>query len=255
MRGQPCANEHDGRPPSVSEKDHGGGDTANHLHHAAGDEVHGDRQRRAGHAEIEVARDGEVAGECRILEMSHARRAHTGLGEPVVEPCGHAVSEVGAYGLMNRAKHLKQHEDHTGKCQGNGERMAALHGGDEHAHRYRECRRKNPSQQESRPPSGGQNRVRLRQDREELPLLAICQSLEHDGILPQNQAGKFTQGALRIGRESCGTSEESKVNLRIDSCRSDAAVPTFPLLSFAPRQQLCWMRSSRQSRRTFELHR
>ena len=40
-------------------------DAADHLDQPAGDEVHRDRQRRAGHAEVEVARDGEVAGELR----------------------------------------------------------------------------------------------------------------------------------------------------------------------------------------------
>ena len=111
VRRQPRAREHDRRPPRVPGEDHGGGDAADHLDHAAGDEIHGDRQRRAGHPEVEVARDGEVAGERRILEVPHARRAHAGLGEPVVEPRGSAVAEVGADRLMNRAEHLKQHED------------------------------------------------------------------------------------------------------------------------------------------------
>ena len=186
VRRQPRAREHDRRPPRISGEDHGGRDTADHLDHAARDEIHGDRQRRAGHAEVEVARDGEVAGERRILEVPHARRAHAGLGEPVVEPCGSAVAEVGADRLMNRAEHLKQHEDRAGKRERTGERIAALHGADEHAHRDRERRRQNPSQQEGRPPSGGEARVRLRQDAEELPFLAPSQSLEHDRILPQN---------------------------------------------------------------------
>src|SRR5206468_8021589 len=84
------------------------------------DEIHGNRQRRAGHPEVEVARDGEVAGERRILEVPHARRAHAGLGEPIVKPCGSAVAEVGAYHLMNGAEHLKQHEDRAGKRERTG---------------------------------------------------------------------------------------------------------------------------------------
>ena len=56
-----------------------------------------------GHAEVEVARDGEVAGELRVLEVPHARRAHAGLGEPVVEPGRGAVAEVGADRLVDRA--------------------------------------------------------------------------------------------------------------------------------------------------------
>ena len=35
--------------------------------------------------------------------LERALRELARLGEPVVEPCGHAVAEVGAYGLMNRA--------------------------------------------------------------------------------------------------------------------------------------------------------
>ena len=89
--------------------------------------------------------------------------------------------------LMNRAEHLKQHEDRAGKRERTGERIAALHGADEHAHRDRERRRQDPSQQEDRPPSGGEARVRLREDAEELPFLALGQSLEHDRILPQNR--------------------------------------------------------------------
>ena len=57
----------------------GRGEAADHLDQAAGDEVHRDRQRRAGHAEVEVARDGEVAGELRVLEVAHARRARRRL--------------------------------------------------------------------------------------------------------------------------------------------------------------------------------
>ncbi len=125
--------------------------------------------------QIEIARDGEVAGERRILEVPHARRAHAGFGQPVVEPCGGAVAEIGADRLMNRAEHLQQHEDRAGKGERTGKRMAALHGADQHAHRDRERRRQDPSQQQSRPPGGGETQVRLRQDGEELPFLALGQ--------------------------------------------------------------------------------
>ena len=158
VRRQPRAREHDRRPPRVPGEDHGGRDAADHLDHAGRDEIHGDRQRRAGHPEIEVARDGEVAGERRILEVPHARRAHAGFGEPVVEPGGGAVAEVGADRLMNRAEHLKQHEDRAGERERAGERIAALDGADEHAHRDRERRRQDASQQEADPPGGGESR-------------------------------------------------------------------------------------------------
>ncbi len=67
---------------------------------------------------------------------------------------------------MNRTEHLKQHEDRAGKRERAGESIAALHDADEHAHRDGE---------------------RRRQDTEELPFLALSQSLEHDRIPPQNR--------------------------------------------------------------------
>ncbi len=134
----------------------GGRDTADHFDHAAGDEIHRDRQRRTGHAKVEVARDREVAGECRVLQVAHARRSHAGLGEPVVQPGGRAVAEVGADGLMDRAEHLKKHEDHARNRQRTGQGTAALHGADQHTHGDRERRRQNPAEQKGRPPGSGQ---------------------------------------------------------------------------------------------------
>ena len=67
-------------------------------------------------------------------------------------------------------------------------RGSPRHGADEHAHRDGEDRRQDPSQQKGRPPSGGEARVRFRQDAEELPFLTLGQSLKHDRILPQNRS-------------------------------------------------------------------
>jgi hypothetical protein len=47
---------------------------------------------------------------------------------------------------MNRAEHLKQHEDRAGKGEWTRKRVAALHRADEHAHRDSECGWKEPSQ-------------------------------------------------------------------------------------------------------------
>src|SRR5208283_1898470 len=94
---------------------------------------------------------------------------------------------------MNRAEHLKQYEDSASKHEWTRERIAALHGPDEHPHRDRERRRQNPSEQEGRPPSGSEARVRLRQDAEELPFLAPSESLEHNRILPQNRRAQARQ--------------------------------------------------------------
>ncbi len=60
---QPAAGEHQRRPPGEGEQHHRRSDAAEQLYQAAGDEVHGDRQRRPGHAEVEVAGDGQVIGE------------------------------------------------------------------------------------------------------------------------------------------------------------------------------------------------
>jgi hypothetical protein len=117
--------------------------------------------------------------------VTHAGRAHAGLGEPVVQPRGGAVAEVGADRLMNRAEDLKQHEDRAGKRERTDERITALHGANEHAHRDRERRRQDAPQQEGHPPGGGEPDGRLRQDGEELPFLALGQTLKHDRILPQ----------------------------------------------------------------------
>ena len=53
--------------------------------------------------EVEVAGDGEVAGELGVFEVAHAGRADAGLGQSVVEPGRGAVAEVGADRLVDRA--------------------------------------------------------------------------------------------------------------------------------------------------------
>ncbi len=175
VRGQPRARQHDRRPPRVADEDHGGGEPPDHGRHAVRDEVHGDRERGPGHAQVEVARDGEVAREGRILEMSHAGRAHAGLGEPVVEPGRGAVAEVRAHRLVDRAEHLEQDEHRPCEGERPPQRIATLHGADEHAHRDREGRGQDPSQQEGGPPGDGEGGVRLRQDGEEFPFVALGQ--------------------------------------------------------------------------------
>ena len=172
MGGQPGAGQQQRSPPGIAHQDHGGGHAADHLHHAAGDEIHGDGERRPGHAQVEVAGHGEVAGQGWIFQMPDARRAHAGLGEPVVEPGGGAVAEVGADRLVNGAQHLQQHKDRAGKGQRSGERMAVLHRADQHAHGNGEGRRQDAAQQQHRPPGRSQPRRRLGQDGEELPFLA-----------------------------------------------------------------------------------
>ena len=188
VRRQPRAGQQERRPPRIADENRRGRDAADHLDHAVRDEVHRDRQRRAGHAEIEVARDRQVARQRRILEVSDSGRAHACLGEAVVQPRGGAVAKVRADRLMNRTQDLKEDEDGAGKRERGRERMAALHGADEHAHRDRERRGQDAAQQENRPPCRGQRRIGLRQDGEELPLLTVGQTTQHERILPHNES-------------------------------------------------------------------
>ena len=75
-----------------------------------GDEAHGDEERRAGHAKVEVAGKDEIAGEARILEVADARWVYAGGGQAVVEVGGGAVAEVGAERGVQRRKHLHRDE-------------------------------------------------------------------------------------------------------------------------------------------------
>ena len=91
--------------------------------------------------------------------MSHARRTHAGLGQPVVEPRGGPVAEVGADRLVNRREHLEQDEHGADEGERTGEAVAVLHGADEHAHRDGEHRRQHAAQDEHDPPGDGEQAV------------------------------------------------------------------------------------------------
>ena len=79
--------------------------------------------------------------------MAHAGRADAGGGELVVEPRGGPAAEVGADRLVQRRQDLEQHEHRADQRQRRGERIAALHGADQHAHGDREQRRQQSAQQ------------------------------------------------------------------------------------------------------------
>ncbi len=190
MGREPSAGKQQRRPPGVPRQDHGRCHPAGHLDQAGGDEVHGDRKRRPGHPQIEVAGHGQVAGQRRIFQMPNARRAHAGLGEPVVEPGGGAIAQVGAECLMNGAEHLQEHKDRARKGQRPGQRMALLHRAHQHAHGNGEGRRQDAAQQQHRPPASRQTRIRLGQHGEKLPFLARRQRLQHDRILREDGAQK-----------------------------------------------------------------
>src|SRR5215204_5982405 len=54
---------------------------------------------------IEIDSDGQIGGEGWIFEVSHPGWAHAGLRQPVVEPGGSAIPEVGADRLVDGAEH------------------------------------------------------------------------------------------------------------------------------------------------------
>ena len=152
MRREPRTAEHDRCPPREAEEDHGGRDSTDHLRHAAGNEVHGDAERRPHHAEVEVARGGQVAGELGILEMSDTGRTDARFGESIVEPRSRAVAEVRADRGVNRRQHLEEHE-RDGHCgERSGEPAATLHRRDERTHRDGEYRGQDAAQDERGPP-------------------------------------------------------------------------------------------------------
>ena len=174
---QPGAGQQERRPPGVRGQHHGRRHTSQPFDEAAGDEVHRDEQRRTGHPEIEVPCHGEVGGQPRILEMPHARREGGRVRQPVVQPRGEAIAEVGAERLVDRSQALQQDEDRAGKGEGPGQRRPALHGADEHAHRDAERGRQHPARDQHGPPSDREPSIRLREHAEKLPFLPIAQPL------------------------------------------------------------------------------
>ena len=121
----------------------------------------------------------KVVGQCGVFEMTHAGRPHARLGQPVVEPGGGPISEIGADRLVDRCEHLQQDEHSADKGERAGQAIAALHGAHEHAHRDGEDGRQHTAQQEQGPPDNGKPGVCLRQYREEFPLVAIAQAAQH----------------------------------------------------------------------------
>ena len=95
VRRQPAAGEHERRPPGEGEQHDRRGEAADQLDQAAGDEVHRDTTA-AGPVMPRSKSRATVrsAGERRVFEVAHARRAHARFGQPVVEPRRRAIAEV-----------------------------------------------------------------------------------------------------------------------------------------------------------------
>jgi hypothetical protein len=186
MGRQPRGRQDDRRPPGVCEQDQRAGESANRLDHVGGDEVHRDRQRRAGHAEVEVARDDQVARQRRIFQVSHAGRAHARIGETIVQPRRGPIAEVGADCLMERRHDLKQDEHHAHQAQRHGETVASLDRADEHAHGDAEHGRQASTQQKQHPPGDRHRACRFGQHPEEGPFLPLAETRQHRRILPDS---------------------------------------------------------------------
>ena len=164
---------------------------ADELNQAGRNEIHGDVQRRSGHAEVEITRHREVGGELRVFEMSHPRRTDAGVCQVIVQPRRGPVAEVGAHGLMDWRQHLEQDEESADQCQRPDEAVASLHRAHEHAHGNGEYRGQQPAQQENDPPRQCEWSVGLRQGAEEPPLVALTQTRQYDS----NQSGEVTESA------------------------------------------------------------
>ena len=124
VRRDPRADEHGRRPPRVAEQQQARREAADHLDEPARDEVHADRQRRSGDAEVEVAGDGEVGDEVGVLEVRDAERRGGRGHEPVVEIRRGPAAEVGADREVQRREHLEEHEHDADRGERPGERAA-----------------------------------------------------------------------------------------------------------------------------------
>ena len=72
--------------------------------------------------------------------------------------------------MMERRGYLKQHEHRADRDQRRAERIAALHGADQRAHRDREQGRQHSTQSERSPPRDCERAIGFQQNAEELPL-------------------------------------------------------------------------------------
>ena len=122
VRREPRAGQHRRRPEGEAEEHDRLGEAGEHVHQAGRDEVHRDRQRRTGHAPVEVPGHLQVSGQLRILQVPDARNCHAGAGQLVVEPGRGPVAEVRAQRGVERAEHLQQDEQdaHDGQRHARG---------------------------------------------------------------------------------------------------------------------------------------
>ena len=173
MRGQPRPAKEQGGPPGIGSQDHDRGQPRNCFHESGRDEVHRDRQRRARHPEIEIARRCQITGELGILEVTNAGRLKTRFGQAVVQPGGRAIAEVRAQRPMYRCEGLQQHEARADPDQRGRDARTGLNRGDQSPHGNREDRGQHAAYQQDGPPGRGEARVGFRQRGKKLPLLTF----------------------------------------------------------------------------------
>ncbi len=179
MGAQPGAGQQHRGPPREAGEDGGGGQAANQFDQAGPYEVHRDGKRRPGHAQIEIAGHGQVAGKRRVFQMPNSGWAHAGLRQPVIQPGGGTIADIGAQRLVDGAEHLEQDKDGAGKGERAGQRVAVLDRAHQHTHGNGEGGREDAAQQQHRPPGSGQRRGGVEERGKELPFLARCEPREH----------------------------------------------------------------------------
>src|SRR4029077_16166906 len=103
--------------------------------------------------------------------------ANARFGQPVIEPGGGAVAEVGANCLVDWREDLEQDEDDADEDKPAGQAVAALYGGNERAHGDSEDRGQHASQHEDDPPYYCEGAIRLGQHRKKLPLVTRTDTL------------------------------------------------------------------------------
>ena len=122
--------------------------------------------------------------------MAHAGRTDARERQPIVKPRRRPAAEIRADGMMDRREDLEQHERRSDGTQRQAQARAALHGGDEHAHRHRERHRQQAARDDQHPPGQRQPAIGAGQNggkrpvRQNLTDLA-CLNTEHGVLLTE----------------------------------------------------------------------
>ena len=108
----------------------------------------------------------------RAFEVAHPRGPNASGSEAVVQPSGGAAAEIGTDGVVDRRKHLKSHEHGRDEQERQSQIVTTLDRPHKPSNRDGKQSGQDPPQHEHRPPSHRQGTVSLRQNLEELPLVA-----------------------------------------------------------------------------------